>query len=373
MKKAIRSLVVITALGSVAYGAPFLAMGDSAELFLTGTLGVRADDNVLLASDNTVNDTIFSIVPGLEVVYGQNSIVKGKAFYKEDISRYADRSDLNTSLSTVGFNGSYDDQKLKIKYNASYAQVAQNTVDVRAGFLVRRDVANVGINSEVSLTDKSSLGIGATFENTDYKRAGFVSSKVLGAPINYYFNVTPKVALSVGFEYRDTQLDNPGTDSNDYFYNIGARGEFTPKLTGTIAVGWIQRNMDQGDDESTVGVKSSLAYAINEKTSLQLGVTNDYGVSGMGQSQRNLTYNLGAQSRIAEDWSIGGNASYRAIKYFGANSRTDDYFEGSLNVTYIYSRLVNFTAGYVYRNNSSDLAGTDFKNNVFSIAANIRY
>ena len=380
MRKVIRSLTILAVLGSAAQAAPFLAMGDSAEVFLTGTLGVRSDDNILLSSTKT-SDTIFDIVPGLELLYGQNALTKGKAYYQETISRYSDNNKLNTSLSSVGFDGNYDDQKTKMTFSTSYAQLAQNTVDTRptapptgtkADF-IRRDVFHIEGGSEVSITDKTSVAGSVVYENIDYKRTGFDSSKITSIPLNYYYYVLPKLAVSGGFTYRDTQLNDGGIGSKDYFYNVGARGEFTPKLTGTFAIGYTQRKMDVGDNQNTLGLDSSLAYAIDEKTSLQFGVTNDYGVSGTGQSERNLTWSLGFQSKLAADWSVGSSLSYRSIAYLGVGARTDNYFEGSLNAIYTYSTVVNFTAGYTYRNNSSTLASSAFDNNVFSIAANIRY
>ena len=102
MKTALRSVVTIAALCLAAKAAPFLAMGDSAELFITGTLGIRADDNVLLAANKT-SDVIFETSPALYLVYGNNSLTKGHLFYKENINSYIDRDDLNTTLSSVGF------------------------------------------------------------------------------------------------------------------------------------------------------------------------------------------------------------------------------------------------------------------------------
>jgi hypothetical protein len=372
MRTAIRSLAILAVFGSAVQAAPFLAMGDSAELFLTGTLGVRADDNVLLGSTKT-SDTIFDFIPGLDMVYGQNALTKGSAYYKETISRFSDNDKLNTSLSSVGFDSKYDDQKLTMYFNTSYAQLAQNTVDIRAGYLVRRDVFDVGGGSEISITDKTKVSGSMAFENIDYKRAGFASSKITSVPLDYYYYVLPKLAVSGGFTYRNTDLSNGGIGSKDYFYNVGARGEFTPKLTGKFAIGYTQRKMDVGSNQDALGVDSSFAYALDEKTSLQFGVTNDFGVSGSGQSQRNLTWSAGFQSSLTADWSVGGTVSYRSIDYLGAGARTDNYFEGSLTATYTYSTMVNFTASYTYRNNSSDLKGSTFNNNVFALAANIRY
>lgn len=371
MKTAIRSLASFAVIGVVAQAAPFLAMGDSAELFLTGTLGLRSDDNVLLGESKT-DDIIFQITPGFELKYGNNALTQGRLYYKETIDQYADQSKLDTELSSVGFTSAYNDQKMKLDFATSYEQLAQNTVDVRAGFLVRRDVFKIGGNSEVSVTEKSSVGAGVSYEDINYKRVGFVDSKVTTVPLNYYYKMSPKTDMSFGFEYRDTQLQT-NADSNDYFYSIGARGEFTPKLTGSVSIGYIERDFKAGKDEDSLGFRANLNYAVSEKTTVQAGLSNDYGVAGQGQSQRNLTANLGVQSQLATDWTVGGSLMWRSIAYLGAGARTDDYAEFQLNATYVYNSMVNFTGSYTFRNYNSEISGADFDNNVFAIAANIRY
>jgi hypothetical protein len=62
--------------------------------------------------------------------------------------------------------------------------------------------------------------------------------------------------------------------------------------------------------------------------------------------------------------------NYRAIDY---GTRTDDYLEGTIGAAYTVNANVSIVGGYVYRNYSSDLAASEFKNNVFSVAANFRY
>jgi len=44
-----------------------------------------------------------------------------------------------------------------------------------------------------------------------------------------------------------------------------------------------------------------------------------------------------------------------------------------LSTTYIVNANVRILGGYTYRNYSSDIAASEFKNNVFSVAANFRY
>ena len=64
MKKFTQLALALMALAGISHAAPFLAIGDGAELFATGTLGVRADDNIFLSGKAT-SDTIFDVNPGL--------------------------------------------------------------------------------------------------------------------------------------------------------------------------------------------------------------------------------------------------------------------------------------------------------------------
>jgi len=375
MKTAIRTTIALAALSVVAQAAPFLAVGDSAELFLTGTAGVRSDDNVLLSA-NSKSDTIYQFAPGLDLVFGNNSLTKGHVFYKETSDRYTNHSTLNTNLSSFGLASAYDDQKLKMNLDSSFDQLAQNTVDTQAAnpdSLSRRDIFKINGGSEIGMTDKSSIGASVSYEDTDYIKRIFDDSKITTVPVNYYYEVSPKVDMSFGYRYRNTKLHS-GFNSNDSFYSVGARGEFTPKLSGSVAIGYSQRTFSKGiKSEKTPGIDSSLTYAASEKTTVRFGVSNDFGVSGVGAAQRNLSYNFGVQSKMSEEWSAGVNLSYRAIRYLGAGSRTDDYFEGGLNATYVINQVVNIVGGVTYRKNDSDLTGSNFDNTVYSLAANFRY
>lgn len=372
MKTAIRSILALTVTGVVVQAASFLSLGDSAELFLTGTVGVRSDDNVLLANEGD-SDVIFQITPGLDFVYGANAVNKGHIYYREDISRYSDNSDLNTSLSTVGLSHAYNDEKTKFTFDTYFSQIAQNTVDVRADYLVRRDVYHALGSAELSVTQKTSFAVGGSYDNTNYKSSIFDDSKTYNIPIDYFYKITPKVDVGAGVRFRDTDLDT-GVDTKDYFYNVSARGELTPKLSGKVAVGYITRDYaDSRSNDGSFGVDASLTYAYDEKTSFMAGVNNDFGNSSAGSSQRNTVYSLGVQSKLSDTWSAGAMLSYRAIKYLVTLPRTDDYVEGTLYATYTVSSRFSLSAAYTYRDYSTDLAGYDFSNNVFSLSANIRY
>ena len=102
-RSALLSIFAVTAVQA----APFMAIGDGAELFATGALGVRSDDNIFLAKDAT-SDVIFNVDPGLELTFGKDAQVKGSLTLVDSISRYSDNSDLNTNLFSTNFVSSYE-------------------------------------------------------------------------------------------------------------------------------------------------------------------------------------------------------------------------------------------------------------------------
>ncbi len=378
MKNIIRLTLISVSLLGGAQAAPFMAIGDGAELFLTGVLGVRADDNIFL-SKNSESDLIFELTPGVDLTFGKDAQLKGSLTMNIAFANYSDNSNLNTALFNGDFLSRYDDGKLKLGFNVGFHELNQNSVDIRG--LTRRDVFNTGGNAEVEISQVTSVAAGLSFNHENYKRKGYTDSDSLTVPIDFFYKWTPKMDLSVGYRYRDYRIDT-GSDSTDHFFNVGARGEFSPKFTGKFAIGLNQRELDQGGDDTQLGLDASFAYEISPKTSLQFGASNDFGTSPQGQQQQNLTVNGMVISKISEQWSINAGLSWRAIEYpevrnaanvVTSRGRTDDYFEGTLGTTYIVNANVRILGGYTYRNYSSDLSGSEFQNNVFSVAANFRY
>lgn len=383
MKTSTRFFVAFAALATGVHAAPFLAAGDNAEIFLTGTLGVRADSNIFLSPTNE-SDVIADITPGVEFVFGKSSAVQGKFTFADNISRYMDHSDLDTNLVSTAFQTGYSNGKSKLGVDASFTELNQNTVDVRpatqgggsADALIRRDMFTGGGSGEVAATEKTSIGAGVRYNKTNYKRPGLSDVDQVTVPVNYYYELTPKVDLSLGYRYR-RNWQQIGLDSTDHFFNVGARGEFTPKLSGQLNVGVTQRQFSGGSvsDQSLLGIDSSLAYTLSPKVTLQLVVNNDFDANSQGQQQKNLMVQIGASARISEEWTISAGGAYRSIDYYrsGAESRVDDFFQGQFGVTYVVSENINVTGNLSYLRNQSRLTLADFEGSVVSLAANFRY
>lgn len=371
MKHTARLAVTAALLSLTAKAAPFMAVGDGAELFVTAGLSVSFDDNIYLDGANESDDSIISFTPGVDLVFGKGSATTGNVYYKEEIRRYSDNDNQDGELSSVGFNSSTDTGSSKFGFNASYAQIAQNNNDLRAtGLIVRRDLTNLGANAEFGLTGKTKLGLGTTFVGTDYNAPSFTDSDVWSLPVDVYYEATEKLDWSFGYRYRSTEQDGSAADFTDHFVNIGARGEFSPKLTGQVRVGYNTREVDGGGDDSGLGLDTSLSYAFSEKTNLNLFLSNDYSNSGTGDSTQIFKWGGSVNSNLTEQWSVMASLSISSTEY---PTRDDDYLDGLVALSYKYNQFVNFSASIAMRDNSSSSAAAEFSNTVFNFGANVRY
>jgi len=351
--------------------APFMAVGDNAELFVTAAAAVQVDSNIYLDANNAKNDTVFSLTPGLDLVFGNGSATTGDVYYREEIRRYNTNTVQNTDLASVGFKGNYTNGVTKADFNGSYAELAQNDNIVKAtGDLVHRKLTDVGGHVEFGISEKTSLSIGSQYEKTDYAPVTYIDSSILTFPVNVYYQASPNLDWSVGYQYRNTDLSGAAISSKDNYFSLGARGEFTPKLTGEVRFGYTDRSYDIGSNQSLLGVNANLAYAYSEKTTYAFNFSNDFGSSAFGDSTKNTVFGLTANNRFSEQWYVMAGVTYNQIKY---PSRTDKFVQGQAAVTYVYNNILNFSASLTLRNNSSDVSAAEFSENVFSIGANVRY
>jgi hypothetical protein len=354
------------AFSPIASAAPFLAIGDGAELFVTGMVGVRADSNIFTAATAT-SDTIFDLAPGAEIIFGKDQDLQGALTLVDTFSNYSSNSNLNTNLFSGDARANYSNGKSKLNLIAGYHELNQNTEVIHG--LTRRDVTLLGGNGEVEVSQITSLAGGLTFTHTRFKRTGYANSDDYVLPINFYYKWTPKVDVSVGYSYRNYQT-TIGSDTKDNYFNVGARGEFTPLLTGEFNVGITTRAFATGGSQSMMGLSAQLNYAITPKTTLQLTSSSAPDTSPQGLQQKNFSLGATVSSNISDQWSVRAGLNWRAIDY---TTRTDDFLEGQVGATYILNTYVNLVGAYVYRHNSSVLASGVFTENVFSLAANLRY
>lgn len=357
--------------------APFLAIGDNAEVYLTASTQARYEDNIGLAPGTILapkqDDMVYEFTPGFELVYGKKGNLKSSLAVFEQFVRYSDLSNLDSELLNVIWDASYQAAKLTVDANASFRQANQNDRGTAGAINSRRDIISGGANAEYEFTAKTKGGVGIQYSETSYASASLTDSKIYTIPVNYYYGISPKVDLSAGFRYSNTTVDAANRDSEDYNFNVGARGEFTAKLNGSFDVGYTMRSQDVGGDDGVVAVNAGLTYDYSPKTKFTLDGRTGFDTSASGDTQKTYGLTFGANTQFTDAFSANASVGYQRIQIDDVFGREDDYITAGLGVSYTITRNFSVGANYAYSNNTSNNAASEFIANTVSVSANFRY
>lgn len=358
--------------------APF---GDNSALFVTGVINAAYNDNLFLGHTDTKSTGVFDFMPGLAYDFGHNgSDLSGSLDGYVDFQVISAYTHLDHDLPNLVFTSAYDDSKTKINLDASYHELDLATFDI-TNTMVVRDVYHADFSGEEILTEKTSVGAGVYWDDTNYFKTGYANLESTALPVNVYYALEPKLDLSAGFRYRDNTVGGNGVNSTDQYYNVGARGEFSPLLTGEIDIGYNTQKMDVGASHNGLGADASLTYAYSDKTNVVFGLTDDFGYGADGRALRQVSGNIGANSAISDQWAVDGAFSYGRYSYYGlvpngsggVVDQQDNFYTFQAGVTYIVSLNAKIRAGYTFQRDNSNVSADTFNDNIINLAVSLSF
>jgi hypothetical protein len=199
-------------------------------------------------------------------------------------------------------------------------------------------------------------------------------------PLDVFYELTPKLDLSLGYTYTSTDVEATLLNLNgDYtqessFYNIGARGKLLPKLTGFFKVGYRNKENDRpgSKDSGTLGLDADLTWAVTPKSTLRLDLSRDFGVGGEGRSTEDSSANLSGIYSINNYLSASANLGY-TIRDYTNTGREDDQLNGGLRLSYSLNQHWRFSTGYTYSENDSNEANRSYEDHTVDLTAVLRY
>jgi hypothetical protein len=354
---------------------PLLSFGPDIPLFVTGSATVRRDDNVFLTDTNRKADTLYILDPGLDM-HVNGSGGSASLTYDEQFIRYGTDKALNDHLATVAGRLAYHDATSQLTLSADYYQQDQSTLGSQnIDETLKHNQEDASVNGQWAVTAKTLLGAGFGFSRTMYPEAGLVDTDQWSIPVDYYYAVTPKVDLSIGDRFDRNVQDNGVGNNSDQFFNVGARGDFTPKLSGQIRVGVdVLKPQGGGSNTSEPGLGATLTYLATPRTTIQLSADNDFAESAAGTSEEVLSIAPTATVALGQAWSAILGGSLQQTKYLLTSpERKDKFWVGDFGLGYSFSTNTNVQLTYVFRTNSSTSASATFDDDILSLSGSSRF
>lgn len=387
-----------------------ISIGDSTDVFFSGSSSLRWTSNVFRDEADEVSDLLWILSPGFEVNVGRGlSNADFSVITRYDIVRYQDESQLDTELFHIKAIGSYKASRLDLNGSIAFDETKTSTGEANVvQDLIEFDTTSANLNAEYRFSPKFSFGAGVRYTEVEYNtyEEFFADRDTTSVPLDLFYELTPKVDLSVGYTYTEADVDSTltpigsglgqfrdGYEQDSHFFNVGARGNLLPKLSGFFKVGYRTRTTDDlqtqivtfpggapfgpvvtsdRDDSGMLGLDADLTWAASPKLTASLGLSRDFGVGGEGQSIENTGVDVSASYSINSNFAASGNIGY-TLRDYSDDNRKDLQYEAGLRLSYLLNQYWRLSTGYTYSENDSDTVNRSYTNHIWDLSATLRY
>jgi hypothetical protein len=391
------TLTPIAGLFSALGAAPLVSIGDNVDVFFNGSSSLQWESNVFNDESNEKEDLKFTVSPGFEVNFGRGlSNLDLSIITRYDIIRYDDLSHLDNELFHIKALSSYKSSRWDVHAVVSFDESQSTTgFDNRRGRLTESDNTAARLNGEYRLSPKFSVGSGVNYTDREYTSDdGLADRETYRVPVDVFYELTPKVDLSVGYEYTYSDVGSTlngnyyvgGYDREAHFVNVGARGSLFPKLTGFFKVGYRYNDPEDSkiriggvpagstdrDSSGSLGFDADFTHFTTAKVTTKLHLHRGFGIGGEGQSTETTSGRLSASYAINSNYSADANVGYTMREYVDS-SREDDLYSAGVSLSYVPNQYWSFSTGYRYAENDSNRRGQSYESHTLSLSASLRY
>jgi polysaccharide biosynthesis protein VpsM len=386
-------LVLLGVLGSASVArAQGLQLGPF-RLLPSLELSGEYDDNILLTKDDTIDDFIWHITPGvvIELPARKYAIRLG---YQADILRYTDNTDLDTvhhnalADARVNFNFGLglrltdrflitdDFSGFPVPELTERVERWENTLDVGADYTVRERYT-FDVNYRWCMVDYKDDPEFDQFDRDDHTIGG-----------TFFYRVFPKTSVLGEVQYNIVRYDEPAVaadrDSDSWRFLVGLKGDITAKTTILLKIGWEWKDYDNAAREDWDGViaEGNVIWKYREPSDVRIfgGRANveslfegtNYYVTTYGGAEvrhflsERLTLRvrgLGGINQYPEDITVGTESG----------EREDVFFEAGVALKYQMRRWVAFEVAYGFLKLDSNFDEFDYTDNRVKVSVLFTY
>ena len=216
-----------------------------------------------------------------------------------------------------------NDGSVPYKFSIGGGFTSATILDRFTGGRISVDTANLNGRFRYNVNERWGFSINGRWSDSSYASSAFTDQDTWGAGLDFVYTYSEKLEFFAGYAYSETAS---AVDSEDHTFRVQAEGEITPKLSGTLGVGYQIRETRFGNSGDPY-INMNLAWAVNER--LEIAATGGIGFlttsTGASGSQKN--FGLVASLALNATLTASLGVSYTESEYsdFGLD-RSDEYF-----------------------------------------------
>lgn len=349
-------------------------------------------DNLDYREDNKLSDFIFLLSPGVAVQLGDRTLNFAELTYFYDRFQHIDNREFDANQHRFEFENRFQKSRFtltgrdRVEFLSSPLSGGFNIT----GRLVDRLQVRDAYRLDYDLTERSGVYGAVAHDFLDYEEdVALYDSRTISGTLGFNYKAFSRTLffseLYYGTTANEGNLPTMGEYPDTTFIGgfLGAQGQFTEKLTGTVKVGYEAREYETDSEGSGAPVveasvsqrftdrtSASITYSRRQQESVQF-VRSTYVSDSLSAS---LTQIISSDDRFRANLQVAYlSAAYESSAALGAE-RDDDLISASFRLTYDIKLWMRIFGGYSFEMLETTHATlADYKVNRVTIGVQLGY
>jgi len=346
------------------------------EIFVTGTAGVGYDSNIYATSEST-GDTTYNAT--LDFDYQRKAGMLGvNANLGWNFTRFAEN--VSQDFADPHANVEFTKGGGRTTGSLTLGTQRQSRTDYALNLRTVSWDYKAGLNVKYPVIERYSVSAQLGYDYQDYLRnPSLFDIRTYTAASDLYYVYTSNRDLLGGYRIRVTDTTN-GTRSYDHAFTLGTTGKLTPKLNGTVRVGYQIRQTDRNNNQvsesfSAFTTATSATWTATKRFNVTGLLSRDFSTLATDVNIDNTALMLDANFAANARFSLFAGAGVGHIRYLGSASggRQDTYETGNAGVRYTMNDHFKITLSGLYYKNWSKLDRADYIRRTISLIVSSRW
>ena len=368
MTATIRRLSLVAACLGAASSVQALTDLGPGKLFLDVSGELTYDSNIFTNASEQ-EDFIAQLTPSLSYVQDRG-LLQMTATGQVRLQEYFDNSDQSGEdfLFSLELSGMHREPQPAVMFALVSSFFDISVANEELGDRVDISQFKFGLTVDASVSDKTGLRFGLDYGELDYDLSQYRDSSDRGLRADFLYRYSEKLSLRAG--YRSRSVSYPGVTYDTDTFILGAEGELSAKLKGSVEVGAL-------DGDALDGTQFYYAVGLNwdadANTGYALTGKRDVSASAIGAQSVTTSLRASVTQRFTDTVSGVGYVGVGKFERFDIVSRDDDVFlaGGGLNMAVGDNASVFANLDFGQRNSNS--ADSDYNRVLVSVGGNVRF
>ena len=343
-------------------------------VFLTGSGSIAYDSNIF-AHNGGEGDTIYSA--GFVAEYTrQAGMIAVDATLSVNASRFGDNPTQN--FNDPSFKAEFKKATGRTTGAFVFGAARESEADRLANTRTESWNYSADLNVKYPVIERYSFAGHLNYTDRNYlNTTALADLRTYVAGTDLLYAIDSGRNLLAGYQFR-----HEGTSANSTFVDqsvtVGLTGRIYSKLSGSLRFGY-QARAPQGatTDGSFHGLTASAEASLPMTQQLRVSVelSKDVHVTADNQSTDGFSSGLNVDYTLNDRLTATGNVGLGRNDFLSAaaNGRRDTYFSWGTGLKYKMNEHVDFSLGYIFDENWSTLAYSDFNRHIVTLTLSSRW